>query len=261
MNIQKKFKRYEYKYLISKKTQKVILSNIKNYMTPDEYGKSTLCNLYYDTDTDILIKRSLQSPIYKEKLRVRSYNVATHEDDVFVELKKKYKGIVYKRRISMPEKSAMNYLQNNHLNNVNSKNNHTTNSQITSEIDYFLNFYNSLLPKMFLSYDREAYFASDDYDLRMTFDSNILWRTYDLSLSTGIYGDKLIDDDMVLMEIKTSKAIPLWLSQVLTENKVFKTKFSKYGKAYMINTANKNNKEIISRNTEKNTIEYIKEGA
>ena len=95
-----------------------------------------------------------------------------------------------------------------------------------------MKYYGSLRPTVFLSYEREAYYSLDGSDFRVTFDENILYREEDLSLGSPIYGKALLGEDETLMEIKTSGGIPLWLSRVLTENKIFKTSFSKYGLAY-----------------------------
>lgn len=194
------------------------------YMKLDKYGRTTIRNIYFDTDTYRLIRRSLEKPIYKEKLRVRSYHTAGSEDSVFVELKKKYKSVVYKRRLVLPRDKAMDSFLNGKP--------FPENSQIGKEIQYFWKYYGSLRPTVFLSYEREAYYSLDGSDFRVTFDENILYREEDLSLGSPIYGKALLGEDETLMEIKTSGGIPLWLSRVLTENKIFKTSFSKYGLAY-----------------------------
>ena len=82
-----------------------------------------------------------------------------------------------------------------------------------------------------LSYEREAFYAKDDHEFRITFDQNILWRNYDLSLCKGIYGEAILDKNKVLMEVKTAGAIPLWMVHFLTENQIYKTSFSKYATA------------------------------
>ncbi|WP_404988985.1 polyphosphate polymerase domain-containing protein [Clostridium culturomicium] len=224
MKYQNVFKRYELKYLITRDQQKLLLRVMNDYMEPDQFGRSTICNIYFDTPNKILIRRSNEKPLYKEKLRIRSYGIATSETTVFVELKKKYNSVVYKRRISLVEAEAMNYL----IDGIHPP----IEGQITKEIDYFLKFYQSLEPSLFMSYERKAFFSKNDSNFRMTFDENILCRDYDLNLKAGTYGSSLLADDMVLLEIKTSMGIPLWLTNFLSENKLYKTSFSKYGNAY-----------------------------
>ena len=224
MAYQNIFERREIKYLLTKEQREKIQQGMSNYMTGDKYGKSTICNIYFDLPDYYLIRHSLEKPVYKEKLRMRSYGIVSPDDTVFVELKKKYKSVVYKRRISMTEHEAMQYL-------CGGKALEKT-SQISREIDYFCSFYKGIHPAVFLSYDREAYYAVDNDSFRVTFDENILWRDYDLSLTKGIYGNPILLPDQSLMEIKTGSSIPLWMASILTENHIYKTSFSKYGHAY-----------------------------
>lgn len=217
------FKRHEGKYMITTDDYNTIKQAFADHMKPDKHGKSTICSLYYDTPDFRLIRRSIEKPVYKEKLRIRSYGVATPDTEVFVELKKKYQKVVYKRRISLSEQDAMKYLETGEIGNR---------TQVVNEIDYFKSFYQNLAPSMLLMYDREAYYGADDKDFRVTFDTKVLWRNYDLSLSKGIYGRPLLEPNIVLMEVKTSEAIPLWFVDILSKNKLYKTSFSKYGTAY-----------------------------
>ena len=197
---------------------------MKPHMHPDEYGKTTIRNLYYDTDTYLLIRRSIEKTNYKEKLRIRSYSRASADSTVFAELKKKYNDVVYKRRLSLPNQEAMEWLSGEK-----SLAKHT---QISNEIDYFLRFYGTLHPTVFLSYDREAYYSNDDTDFRVTFDDNILCRQTDLSLESEAYGTPILPENKVLMELKCSGGIPIWMTDILSREKLYKTSFSKYGTAY-----------------------------
>ncbi len=224
MRVQTVFKRYELKYLITVAQKKLLLEVIHAHMKPDKYGRTTIRNIYFDTDNFRLIRRSIEKPVYKEKLRLRSYCEASPNSTIFVELKKKYKSVVYKRRLALYEGDVMAAFE--------SGTPLPSSSQIADEIQYFRTYYESLVPKVFLSYDREAYFAYDENDLRITFDANILYRTTDLSLTLPPSGTPLLSEDMCLMEVKTSGAIPLWLTEVLTKHRIFKTSFSKYGTAY-----------------------------
>jgi hypothetical protein len=224
MAYQAVFKRYELKYLMTKKQQKAVLEAMLPYMKLDDFGHTTIRNIYFDTDSYRLARRSIEKPIYKEKLRIRSYKQATEIDKVFVELKKKYDEVVYKRRESITLNDMENWLGNG--------TSFPNKTQIGREIDYFFEYYKTLAPKVFLSYEREAFYSIDGSDFRVTFDENILARMEELSLASDVWGEKLIDDNMVLMEIKTSGGIPLWMTKVLTQQKIYKTSFSKYGTAY-----------------------------
>lgn len=217
------FKRYEKKYLLTAEKYEALFARIRELIEPDEYFASTVCSIYYDTPDFELIRSSIEKPIYKEKLRVRSYNAATEDSKVFVELKKKYKGVVYKRRVSMKTREAEEYLA------LRAK--APQDSQIIREIDWFLRV-NKPLPQVFIACDREAYVAKDDNELRITFDKNIRWRDYDLSLTEGDHGENVTAPGEVLMEIKIPGAAPMWLASVLSEFEIFPTSFSKYGTAY-----------------------------
>lgn len=219
MDFTKVFERYELKYIINTEQKEIIKKVIEEHMQADKHGNSTICNIYYDTPDFRLIRNSIEKPVYKEKLRVRSYGIPTSNSMVFVELKKKYKSVVYKRRINTTENTAYRLLQGEKL----------IDTQIAREIYYFTDYYTPIVPTMYISYEREAYF---DGEFRITFDGNLLWRDYDLKLSLGNYGRNIIDRDLYVMEIKTSYAIPLWLSHILNENHIYKAPFSKYGTAY-----------------------------
>lgn len=218
------FKRYELKFILSIEQYRLAKHVIMQYTKGDKYGESDICNLYCDTPDFLLVRRSIEKPFYKEKLRIRSYGVAKNGSDMFVELKKKYDSVVYKRRIATDQKTAIDLLSGKMKNG----------SQIEKEICYFANFYKRIRPQMFISYRREAFYGIEDKNLRITFDRSILWRISDLSLSRGIYGNHVIPENLVIMEVKTPTALPLWLVKFLSQNKIYKTSFSKYGTAYSL---------------------------
>lgn len=224
MSDQMIFKRYELKYLLTSQQREQILKAMEPYMALDQFGHSSIRNIYFDTDTFRLVRRSIERPAYKEKLRVRSYGRAGAEDPVFVELKKKYQSVVYKRRLSLPEQQAMDWLCGQSPIPV-----HT---QIADEVAYFCSYYQTLRPVVFLSYEREAFHSRCGDDFRVTFDENILARRQELSLNADVWGTPLLEPDHVLMEIKTSGGIPLWMSHLLARQQIYKSSFSKYGTAY-----------------------------
>ena len=208
MGIQTVFERTEKKYIITVKQRRQLLEKIGEYIKPDEYGESTICSLYFDTDDYRLIRNSIEKPVYKEKLRLRSYSTPKQDSKVFLELKKKYKGVVYKRRRTLEYKTAMDYVNNGNL---------PDDSQIMKEIDWAMHFYNGLKPKMFIAYDRTAFYSKTDFNLRITFDKNVRFRTENLELSKGSYGERILSPEMCIMEIKALQAMPLWLTSALNE--------------------------------------------
>lgn len=217
------FKRYEKKYLLTQKQYEKLKNQLGEYMEIDNYGLHKICNIYFDTDNYDLIRTSIEKPVYKEKLRIRSYGVPKMNDMVFLELKKKYKGIVYKRRVKLTLEEAQNFLVKGEQPKVC--------NQVIGEINWFLKSYNPV-PKAYISYDRYALFGKEDPNLRITFDQNITYRNSCLDLSKGSWGTQILKPGNMLMEIKIPQCMPLWLSQILAKLEIFPTSFSKYGACY-----------------------------
>ena len=224
MAYQSCFQRFELKYILTRPQKEALLRAVEPYMRLDQYGRVTIRNIYYDTPSYRLIRASIERPVYKEKLRIRSYRQLVPGEDAFVELKKKFKKVVYKRRLSMPFHESIDWLKG-----VDSL---QPPGQIGEEIRYFRDFYGDLRPTVFLSYEREAFYSLDGSDFRVTFDENILARDTDLSLCSQVYGTPILPTELTLLELKAPGAIPLWLTDFLTKNKIYKTSFSKYGTAY-----------------------------
>ena len=217
------FKRYEKKYMLSSQQYAALRQCLDPHIMRDEFFQSTVCTIYYDSDDYSLIRNSIEKPVYKEKLRVRSYNVPDAHGEVFVELKKKYKGIVYKRRVRMEAAQAEAYLSGREP--------APFDNQIIRELDWFLRT-NRVKPKVFLACDRSAYVAKENPDLRITFDQNLRWRETELDLTLGHHGAPVIDSGNVLMEIKIPGALPVWLARMLSELEIYPASFSKYGTCY-----------------------------
>lgn len=224
MGCQMIFKRYELKYMMTAHQKELALQAMEPYMALDQYGHTTIRNIYFDTDNFRLARHSIERPAYKEKLRVRSYSRADREDPVFIELKKKYDSVVYKRRLTMPAQQAEGWLNGTAA--------LPPQNQIAGEVEYFYNYYQTLHPVIFLSYEREAFYSRSGDDFRVTFDENILARGEMLSLGEHVWGEQLLEDGLVLMEIKTPGGIPLWMTHFLAQQHIYKTSFSKYGTAY-----------------------------
>ena len=222
------FRRMEKKYVISQRQKDRLLNVIGERLTPDEYGESTICSLYIDTPDCLLARNSIEAKetnaAYKEKLRLRSYGTPGRNDKVFLELKKKYDGVVYKRRESMTLSEAMNYLV------TGSK---PFESQIMNEIDYAMKFYRHPAPAMTVCYERTAYYVKNMPALRITFDSSVRYRPNDTALEEGSHGKLLIPDGVYIMEIKTDGVMPPWLSGALGLCEILPASFSKYGSAYV----------------------------
>ena len=222
------FKRYEKKYLLMPDQLTKMMAGMEEHMCADQFGRYTICNIYYDTDDYQLIRTSLEKPVYKEKLRMRSYGVPGSEDEVFVELKKKYESVVYKRRTAMKAAEAVSYLHDGVL--------PEQEDQICREIDWFMHCYHPV-PKVYIAYDRMAFAGVEDPDLRITFDTSLRWRDRELDLCAGDYGEPLLPSRQILMEIKIPGTAPVWLAHLLSEIGAFPASFSKYGTCYRENIA------------------------
>ena len=221
------FKRYEKKFILTEWQRDKLLAMIDCYMKPDRYclnGNSyAINNTYYDTLNNEIIHNSLTSSFYKEKLRLRSYNLLSSPNDtVFLEIKKKICGVVSKRRAAMKLWEAERFIATGEK--PQSKN--YLDLQVINEIEFFL-YRNNVQPKVFITYDRYALFGRDNADFRLTIDSNICAKrnAYDFNIP-------IIENDLYIMEIKIADSIPLWLSHIISELEIKRISFSKYGTEY-----------------------------
>ncbi len=252
------FNRYEKKYMLDEVTFKRLLDRISDYMEPDKYNKNgqfySISNIYYDTDDNRLIRSSIEKPVYKEKLRMRSYGTPDTSDKVFLEIKKKYNGIVNKRRTSIVLEDAYQYMEDGTF----PKETECLNRQVLKEIDYFKSIYD-LKPKVYLSYDRYAFFEKNDGDFRVTFDTNITTRRGDVRLESGSYGNRLLPQNIYLMEIKINGSVPMWFTSCLSDLKIYPVSFSKYGteyKRYVLEGYDKDTEMLDEQYSELNELSY-----
>ena len=227
------FQRREIKFLLSQEQYQALLAIVREHMEPDRYcvnGKEYgIYNIYFDTPDNLLIRRSIEKPLFKEKLRLRSYYTAASPDTpVFLEIKRKINSIVTKRRVALTLAEAESYVRTR----VKPHFERFIDRQVMKEMDVFLNSYDSVAPRQFIGYQRTAFFGKDNPDFRLTFDREITARRTDLTLAKECFGDQLILPDQRLMEIKVPGSLPLWMSQVLSELEIRRISFSKYGTAY-----------------------------
>ena len=219
------FERIEKKYIVPKCKYEALMKEIKKYMKLDSYGKHTISNIYFDTKNFYLIRHSLEKPLYKEKIRLRAYGVPNEKSEVFIEIKKKYQHVVYKRRIALKRKEARAYLYNNiSLEKLKKE-------QIFKEIEYMKHNLD-LEPKVYIAYDRLAYYGIDDAEFRITFDTNIVARDYNLDIAQRQFNIELLGKDFYIMEVKINMAMPLWLCHILSKLNIYQSSFSKYGEYY-----------------------------
>ena len=214
--------RYELKYILTREQEKNLRRALEGHMQVDRFGKTTIQSLYYDTPDRRLIRASLERPAFKEKMRLRSYGLATDESPVFLELKRKAQGIVYKRRVQTTVPLAEWFMAGGR---------DICDGQICHEMTAFRDFYGNLEPACLILYDRTAYFEPGG-DLRLTIDENPRYRSEGLDLCLSTEGISLLPPGGAILEIKVQGALPLWLCRILDEGHIYKSSFSKYGEAY-----------------------------
>lgn len=225
------FRRDEKKYLLSAAQKTELTRAIGKYIEPDKYFASTICSLYFDTPTQDLIIQSISKPVYKQKIRLRSYDVPSLNSDVFLEAKIKFRGIVSKRRFKIKLSDFYSYYKA-----LSSARGQPTlysadSPQIAKELDYLFHFY-KLQPNWIVCYDRKSYCGCDNPHLRITFDENLRSRRNKLRLEAGDDGKNFFPDQTCVMEIKALDAMPLWLTHTLSELKIYPASFTKYGNIY-----------------------------
>lgn len=241
MDIQYSFKRYEKKFLLTAEQYEKLLPFLTERLKADKYGLHTICNIYYDTEHFGLIRNSVEGPAYKEKFRLRSYGVPNEDSVIFAEIKKKSDGVVYKRRVDGNPSEILGFVSEGSFLD--------RDKQIQREIQWFLQV-NEPVPKVFIGYDRAAFFGKEDRELRVTFDRNIRWRTDRLDLRMGDEGEPVLPEERIVMEVKTPAAIPLWLVKLLSERQIYPASFSKYGACYQ--------RHILPNTFQKGSFSYVK---
>ncbi len=217
------FKRVEKKFLLTEEEYQELFKRINKYIKKDKYFASTICNIYYDNNRSDILLNSIERPVYKHKIRLRSYGIPSLEDDVFLEIKSKYKKVVGKRRIKMKLKDFKKYQRTKK---------YTGNNQIMKELDYLFHYYD-LKPAYYVAYDRKCYVGKAEEHLRITVDENLRSRKHHLTLEYGDQGRKHFKDKRYIVEIKTLGAMPLWLVRNLSELKIYTTSFSKIGDIFI----------------------------
>lgn len=238
------FKRKEMKFLLSEDQYELLRDEISQYMTEDKFGLHTIMNIYLDNLNDDIIRNSMEKPVYKEKLRLRAYGKAAGDNSkAFLEIKKKFKGVTYKRRLEGSYNELFNYVSEG----ISPTLPDFEHRQVFKEIDYFVKRM-SLVPRVVICYDREAFFGNEDKEFRLTFDGNIRFRRRELDLRSGDAGEKVAGAPYRIMEVKSAGSIPMWLVRILSENKIYQGSFSKYAAIYQQGQLEKQAATDIQRN-------------
>ncbi|MBQ2660242.1 polyphosphate polymerase domain-containing protein [Candidatus Saccharibacteria bacterium] len=250
LNAGKVFRRVEKKYLISKEEKDLILKLIKKHVRKNKYFQSTVCSIYFDTKNDDLIIKQVDKPLdkasFREKVRLRSYNVPKMEDYIFFELKTKHREgkdkLSDKRRFQFLLKDYYDWEKGRAtLEEIAKRKIEKTNDvQVARELEYIIKYLN-LAPKILIACERESYEGKEDKQLRLTFDDGLRYRSKDLKLEKGANGKKFFEGEKnIIMEIKAAGGMPLWLVEALNKLKAYPQPFSKYGKIYQQMKGKKN---------------------
>lgn len=222
--IQCSFERVEKKFILTQPQAEALMRDLTAYMAVDKYGQHTIRNLYYDTDDYALVRKSIEKPKYKAKFRLRAYGTPAEDALIFAELKKKYRGVVYKRRIAAEPEAIRRFLAGETIDGEN--------PQIQRELHrYFAE--HTIRPRVFLAYERVALYGLADPALRVTFDTHLRFRTEHLERFTDDTGTLICPNDPVILEVKLANAAPLWLAHLLSRHRIYMSSFSKYGTCYL----------------------------
>ena len=214
--------RMEQKYFVSFDKYNKLMKLINNKLVKDKYFSERIYNIYFDNDEYEFMTKSLDKPLYKEKVRLRSYETKDKNSNVFLEIKKKFQGHGNKRRVVINYNEAKDYIDNKIIPN--------TNKQIMGELDYTFKK-NNLKPKISLTYDRLSYAFKEDESYRVTFDTNIRYSNKKVDL-VDLDDEYCLFNDGYIMEVKTLKGYPSWFIKALNELKLYPVSYSKVGEAY-----------------------------
>lgn len=240
------FERKEMKYRITAAQLAELLPVLQEHLVPADFADATVRSLYYDTPGDDLIARSIEGPLYKEKLRLRVYGDGYDPAmPAFVEIKKKFKGIVYKRRVMLSLAAAEAFLDGMPYEEALAaypladkklaaqvRENAAKNKQIANEIAFFMQRYAPLQPSILTACSRCSLVDPDGGDLRITIDTQLCAKHRPTNIGDVDGAGALIGEGDAIMEIKSTFALPLWLTSALSSVGAYKQSFSKCGAAY-----------------------------
>ncbi len=219
------FARVEKKYILTPTQAETIIAALGGRgFRENIYGSPLIQSIYYDTPDHLLVRRSVERPGYKEKLRLRTYGDADPASPAWAEIKKKVNGIVYKRRTGLPLAQAASAMASGRL--------PEENGQIAREIEWFIRCYPGLRPACLIAYERRA-FEQPAEGLRLTFDADVRFRGRDFDLTLPAAGTPLLGPGEILMEVKVPGAYPLWLTGLIWQVGARPVHFSKYGTAWV----------------------------
>lgn len=292
------FKRVEKKYRIGAAERAAVEAAAGGPMAVDAYGRTRITSLYLDTPERSMIARSVEKPLYKEKLRLRAYGDAAGVAlmgafgagpivrepgglplsdgevetrvaaglqvpgaaaalPVFFGIKKKFKGIVYKRRLALTLPAALAFVSGLPYEQACARwplsdaalaaaALSPVTRQIARELEVAMDRWLPLVPSMGIACDRVAWayrpemfqeWEGDelfDSELRITFDDCLEYLDCHRFRSPW---RPIIESSESVMEIKSAGPYPPWLVEVLSAERIYPASFTKYGNAYQLAAA------------------------
>jgi len=226
----RKFNRFELKYLLTSEQAAHFENKIQGYLHPDTYGrggKYRLSSLYYDSSKYHFYWEKIEGIKFRRKLRIRHYESSeplTDQTKVFVEIKQRLDRVTQKRRLRLAYQDALELCSGKSIPEILLPEERS----IAEEIHEMVLRYN-LEPTSVVSYFRKAYLGTDyDEGLRVTFDTDLHYRTHDLDLRSKAKGESLLALHHVIMEIKVNERVPYWLTEFVGESNLKLIRVSKY---------------------------------
>ena len=292
------FKRVEKKYRIGAAERAAVEAAAGGPMAVDAYGRTRITSLYLDTPERSMIARSVEKPLYREKLRLRAYGDAAGVAlmgafgagpivrepgglplsdgevetrvasglqvpgaalalPVFFGIKKKFKGIVYKRRLALTLPAALAFVSGLPYEQACARwplsdaalaaaALSPVTRQIARELEMAMDRWLPLVPSMGIACDRVAWAYRPemfqeregdelfDSELRITFDDCLEYLDRHRFRSPW---RPIIESSESVMEIKSAGPYPPWLVEVLSAERIYPASFTKYGNAYQLAAA------------------------
>ena len=234
MTTERFFNRHEFKYVITEETAAGVLESIQPHMKRDRHTNEEahyrISSLYFDTRENLFLDEYLRGERFRQKLRLRVYNSPNLWDTCFFEIKKKFSKYVNKRRAKITIGEAYAWMRGERTLDEMIET-FPSEAQILREIHFLMQLY-QVEPRVVISYDRQAYMGIFDQNLRVTFDRRLTKRTSLLEPHQQGEDVLYLPSAKVVLEVKTNKAIPLWLAGTISELECRKQTFSKYSNSY-----------------------------
>lgn len=220
----RKDNRFEIKYLVPHDAAERTIDALQPYTVPDDHAINEwgypVYSVYWDSPQLSLFWEKIEGLKVRRKLRFRRY---AGQADVFVEIKQRVDRTLQKRRTRISEAEVRNW-----FGDAPGEPKLAPADPVVSEA-LVLRHRFRLGPRMAISYTRRALYGLYDADLRITFDRRVQYRATDFDIARQFdAGEYVIDPRLVIMEIKFSERVPLWLCKLVSREGFQMIRLSKY---------------------------------